>query len=194
MVLGITGGVGCGKSTLMRLLASHYQAKLLIADEIGHEVMEPHTAAWQEIRKTFAGEGIFTEGGDIDRERLAALIYRDDEKRLLLNRIVHPHVFREIERRLREWRDEPLVVLETAILFETGCDVLCDEIWWIDTDREERIRRLIRSRGYTRERAEAIMDRQLGEAEWEDKCHHRIDNNQDEKNLYAQLKELLGRQ
>lgn len=193
MVLGITGGVGCGKSTVMRLLASLYGAKVLIADEIGHEVMEPQTAAWREIREAF-GEEVFTGEGTINRDRLAALIYQDDGKRLLLNRIIHPHVFREIQRRIREWNEEPLIVLETAILFETGCDALCDEVWWIDTDREERIRRLIRSRSYTREKAEAIMKKQLGESEWAKRCHHRIDNNQDEKKLCIQLKELLGRQ
>ncbi|MCM1441489.1 MAG: dephospho-CoA kinase [Roseburia sp.] len=103
MVLGITGGVGCGKSTLMRLLASHYQAKLLIADEIGHEVMEPHTAAWQEIRKTFAGEGIFTEGAETEIYKISTgiprLINRVCEKALLYacqqeKRLVDEHVVR----------------------------------------------------------------------------------------------------
>lgn len=191
MVLGITGGVGCGKSTVLNLLASHYKAKLLIADDIGHEVMEPGMPAWREIREQF-GEEVFTDKGEVCRNRLAALIYQDDSKRLLLNHIIHPYVFKEIERRLEEWKEEPLIVLETAILFETGCDVLCDEIWWIDTDKETRIQRLRDSRGYTREKAESIMKKQMREEEWAERCHRRIDNNKDEKNLCVQIKELLG--
>ena len=191
MVLGITGGVGCGKSTVLNLLASHYGAKLLVADNLGHEVMEPGKPAWREIREQF-GEGILTEEGTVDRNRLAALIYQDDAKRLLLNQIVHPYVYKEIEREIAEWKEEPLIVLETAILFETGCDALCDEVWWVDTDRETRIQRLMESRGYAREKAEAIMSKQLTEEEWGKLSHHRIDNNKDEKNLCIQIKELLG--
>lgn len=99
-----------------------------------------------------------------------------------------------MERRIEEWRDEPLVVLETALLFETGCDVLCDEVWWVDAGREIRIQRLMDSRGYTREKAEAIMSRQMSEDDWRERCHHRIDNNKEEKKLTVQIKELLGRQ
>ena len=192
MVLGITGGVGCGKSTVLRLLASQYKAEILMADEIGHEIMEPEKEAWREIREKF-GEEVLTEKGEIDRDRLAAIIYQEDEKRVLLNHIVHPHALREIRRRIKEWGGGSLIVLETAILFETGCDVLCDQIWWVDTDRETRIRRLSETRGYSRQKAEMIMNKQLGETEWQKRCDHRIDNNGDEKNLCRQIKELLGR-
>lgn len=192
MVLGITGGVGCGKSTVLRLLAAKYQAKILMADEIGHQVMEPEREAWKEIREKF-GEEVFTGEGKIDRDRLAAVIYRDDGKRNLLNSIVHPHVMRDIKKKIEEWREEPLIVLETAILFETGCDILCDQIWWVDTDRETRIWRLMETRGYSRQKLESIMKKQLGETEWAKRCDHRIDNNGDEKNLCMQIKELLGR-
>lgn len=192
MVLGITGGVGCGKSTVLRFLATQYQAKILMADEIGHQVMEPEREAWKEIREQF-GEEVFTCEGTIDRDRLAAIIYQEDEKRILLNRIVHPYVFQEIKSKIREWGSSSLVVLETAILFETGCDLLCDQIWWVDTDRETRIRRLMDTRGYSRQKSESIMKKQLGETEWAKRCDHRIDNNGDEKNLCMQIKELLGR-
>ncbi len=193
MVLGITGGVGCGKSTVLRLLETEYGARVMLADNIGHEMMEQGKPAWQEIRKRF-GEEILTARGEVDRDRLASLIYQDDEKRLLLNQIIHPCVRKEMERRIEEWRDEPLVVLETALLFETGCDVLCDEVWWVDAGREIRIQRLMDSRGYTREKAEAIMSRQMSEDDWRERCHHRIDNNKEEKKLTVQIKELLGRQ
>lgn len=192
MVLGITGGVGCGKSTVLKLLETEYGARVMLADDIGHEMMEQGKPAWLEIRKQF-GDGILTPEGEVDRDRLASLIYQDEEKRQQLNGIIHPCVRKEMERRIEEWREEPLVVLETALLFETGCDILCDEIWWVDAGRELRIRRLMDSRGYTRQKAEAIMNRQMSEDDWRVKCHHRIDNNEEEKKLSVQIKELLGR-
>lgn len=190
MILGITGGVGCGKSTVLHLLASRYGAKIIVADEIGHVVMEPGTGAWQEIRETFGPE-VIRPDGTIDRAELAGIIYQDDEKRQMLNSIIHPRVFLEIQHMLREWREEPLVVIETAILFETGCDRLCHRIWWIDTERETRILRLMESRGYSREKAEDIMRSQMSEDEWRIRCHHRIDNNGNIENLLSQMKELL---
>ena len=99
MVLGITGGVGCGKSTVLRLLETEYGARVMLADNIGHEMMEQGKPAWQEIRKRF-GEEILTARGEVDRDRLASLIYQDDEKRLLLNQIIHPCVRKEMERRI----------------------------------------------------------------------------------------------
>ncbi len=192
MVLGITGGVGCGKSTVLKLLETEYGARVMLADDIGHEMMEQGKPAWLEIRKQF-GDGILTPEGEVDRDRLASLIYQDEEKRQQLNGIIHPCVRKEMERRIEEWREEPLVVLETALLFETGCDILCDEIWWVDAGRELRIRRLMDSRGYTRQKAEAIMNRQMSEDDWRVKCHHRIDNNEEVKKLSVQIKELLGR-
>lgn len=192
MVLGITGGVGCGKSTLVALLAEHYNAKLLIADEIGHRIMEPGAPAWQKIKEQFGVE-VLMEDGRINRDRLAAVIYQDAARREDLNHIVHPLVLDVMRCCLKEWEREPLVVIETAILFETGCDSLCDQIWWVDAERETRISRLMNTRGYTREKAEAIMNSQLEEAEWEQRCSVRIDNNGDCEKLYDQLKELLGR-
>lgn len=190
MVVGLTGGVGSGKSVAMSLLSREFGAKLLIADDIGHRALEPNTLAYERIRNRFGAE-YFTEDGEVDRNRLAALVYADGKKRAVLNDIVHPYVLGEIRKKLAEWREEPLVAIETAILFETECDKLCDQVWWIDADREVRIRRLMVSRGYSRERAEAIMSAQLPEEEWLHRCHFRIENNGDEKNLCRQLKELL---
>ncbi|MBO5488011.1 MAG: dephospho-CoA kinase, partial [Eubacterium sp.] len=130
MIIGITGGVGCGKSTVLEILKKDYGAKVLIADNMGHEVMKKEGKAYPEIVDAF-GTAVVGEDGELNRVALAELIYADDAKRERLNGIIHPCVKEEIKRKLKEWEEESLVVLETALLFETGCDSMCDRIWGI---------------------------------------------------------------
>lgn len=191
MVIGITGGVGCGKSTVMNLLQERYQAKVLEADQLGHQAMEMGSPVYEQIRETF-GKSILRSDGQIDRKKLADLIYGDDRKREQLNAIVHPYVLNRIRQTLADWREEPLVCLETALLFETGCDTLCDEVWCIVTEKPIRIRRLMEARGYKREKAEAIMKVQLPDEEWIRRSDVCIENNGDRDKLERRLQELLG--
>ena len=192
MVIGITGGVGCGKSTVLSLLEQKCKARLLIADEIGHQVMRAGTEVNRAIGQKF-GREVIRPDGEVDRERLASMIYAEDSRREELNAIIHPCVRKEIEKKLKEWKQEPLIVLETAILFETGCDRFCHSVWGIVADREVRIGRLMESRGYSREKSESIMDTQLLDEEWAKRCDCLIDNNGDRKKLWIQVQELLGR-
>lgn len=191
MVIGITGGVGCGKSTVMNLLKERYQAKVLEADRLGHRALEPDSPVYQEIRETF-GSSILREDGQIDRKKLADVIYGDDGKRKELNAIVHPYVLEQIRQALVDWREEPLVCLETALLFETGCETFCDEVWCIVSDRQIRLRRLMETRGYKREKAEAIMNVQMTDEEWIRRSDVCIVNNGDLEELERRLQELLG--
>lgn len=189
MIVGITGGVGAGKSTVLSILERDCRARLLIADEMGHEVMEPGSDACREICRLFPE---VSRNGVIDRNRLAEIVYAHPEKMKQLNAVIHPRVLQKIREKLEEWREEPLIVIETAILFETGCDALCDQIWGVTADREVRIRRLMDSRGYTRERALAIMSQQLSQEEMSGKCHFLIKNNGNLEELSKQIKYLLG--
>jgi dephospho-CoA kinase len=190
MVIGVTGGVGCGKSALMNIMKKKYKAKILMADDMGHELTEQGQSAYNRICEEFGTE-ILAEDGNIDRNMLAEIIYKDDKKRILLNRIVHPCVIEEIRKKLSEWKEEPLVVLETAILFETGCDRLCDEIWAVLTNRDIRIERLMRSRGYSREKAESIMAKQMTDEEYRKRCHRIIQNDGDFEELEKQIRKYL---
>lgn len=191
MIIGITGGVGCGKSTVLKILKEEYRAKLLVADEIGHEAMRPGSETYEDICREF-GRGILSEDGTVNRAALANIVYAEDEKRERLNRIIHPFVFREIEKKLQEWKEQPLIVIETAILFETGCDTLCRQVWGVITPREIRIQRLMESRGYSRKKAEAIMAKQLDDGELTERCDKLIHNEGTITDLRRQLKQLLG--
>ncbi|CCZ91658.1 MAG: dephospho-CoA kinase [Eubacterium sp.] len=190
MVLGITGGVGCGKSTLLSMLEKKKGAKVILADNLGHEVMEPGTECYEQI-VALLGSSILDETGHIKREKMAQIIYGDDEKRRQVNEIVHPSVKKEIKERIRMWQAEPLVVVETALMFESGCDAYCDEVWGIFTDPEIRIDRLLKSRGYSREKSLSIMQKQMSYEELKQKCSHVLFNDEDPDKLWEQIKELL---
>lgn len=190
MVLGITGGVGCGKSTLLSMLEKKKGAKVILADNLGHEVMEPGTECYEQI-VALLGSSILDETGHIKREKMAQIIYGDDEKRRQVNEIVHPSVKKEIKERTRMWQAEPLVVVETALMFESGCDAYCDEVWGIFTDPEIRIDRLLKSRGYSREKSLSIMQKQMSYEELKQKCSHVLFNDEDPDKLWEQIKELL---
>lgn len=188
-VIGLAGGVGCGKTTALSIWERDYGAKILIADELGHLLTEPGYPAYEEIRQQFGG-GVVLSDGRLDRGRLAEIVYADRKRLEMLNGIVHPRVREEIRKRLELWQGEPLIVLETAILFETGCDSFCDEVWGILTEREIRIERLKQLRGYTREKAEAVMAQQMSDEELRRRCHRVLENNGNLKNLKETIRNM----
>lgn len=191
MVIGITGGVGCGKSTVMAMLRERFGAKTLLADELGHEALQPGAETYGQIAALF-GETVVSEDGQFNRALMAEMIYADGRKRKELNDIIHPYVMRRIGEYLTKWKQEPFVAIETALMFESGCHKLCDKIWYVHTDREQRIDRLMTSRGYTRAKAEAIMAAQMAEEDIRRHCDACIDNNGSPEKLIIRLQELLG--
>ena len=186
-VIGLTGGVGSGKSLAAELLREMTGGELLIADQLGHVAMERGTSGYLEILEVF-GEEILSSDGQIDRKKLGELVFRDGDKLERLNRIVHPIVIRHLEERIAARREEAgIVVLESAILFETGCHRLCDEIWYVWVPEQVRMRRLRESRGYSEEKSLAIMAEQMGEEEFRSRCHKVIRNDGSVEELRRRL-------
>lgn len=192
-VIGITGGVGSGKSTVLQLLKQHYHVFICMADELGHEAMRKGTDACAQIIARF-GKGVELPDGGIDRNALAEIVYREDECLSALNGIIHPFVHREIRRQIDCCPPDQMFVLETAILFETGCETLCDEVWGVVTDDEIRIRRLMESRGYSRDRALGIMRRQMSNKELAERCDCLIANDSDMEELLWQIHKQMLRE
>ena len=188
-VIGITGGVGSGKSTALMLLKEKYDAYICTADELGHRAMDQGTGAYIQIVKQF-GPDILACNGEINRNALADIVYHDEGRLHCLNRIIHPYVKREIRKQM-ERCPARLFVLETAILFETGCDRLCDEVWGVIAGDEIRIARLMESRGYSREKAESIMRQQMGSGELAERCDVVLVNDGDRQELLDQLENVL---
>lgn len=192
-VIGITGGIGCGKSVVMSLLEEKYKAAVLLSDLIAHDLMKPGEANYKAILETF-GESLAGENGEIDRKQLGSIVFGNPEKLAVLNSITHPNVIKETQRRieLNSQKDEiDFICLESALLFDTELASLCDEIWYIYANEETRIERLIEGRGYTREHCLTVMGKQMQEDEFRRKSDHVIDNSGTVEETEKQIIEIL---
>ncbi len=193
--IGITGGVGAGKSTILAYLRKNYRVRTLVADEAAHEIMEPGYDCYVRLQKEFAQEKIWLHNGRFTRQRLAEIIFADEEKRERLNSIVHPavkeYILKEVEKERRSGSTD-YVVLEAALLIEDGYDKICDELWYVYVTEENRRKRLIENRGYSDEKIEQMFAAQLSEGEYRRHCQVIIDNNGPVSQVYLQLAQLLN--
>lgn len=192
--IGITGGVGAGKSEILSYLAGKSHTQVMLADEIAHELMEPGTECYKKIIETFRGEDIVAPGGAFDRRKLAEVIFSDPAKRQQMNDIVHPAVKEYVKRRAGEERKRgelKLLVLEAALLIEEHYDEICDELWYIYSREDIREERLMRSRGYSKEKVQQIFSSQLSEAAYRAHCHVVIDNNGTVEEAFRQIDKAL---
>lgn len=187
-VIGITGGVGSGKSEVLGILERDFGAELLIADEIAHQVMEPGMPAYRRIVEAL-GTDFLSEDGSIDRKALAKRLFGDGEALGTVNSIVHPTVWQAIEESIRCSRKE-LVIVEAA-LFDEEHNGLFDQVWYIFTSEENRISRLMKSRGYSREKCLDIMRSQKSESEFRAMADRVIDNNKTVADVKRQIETIL---
>ena len=129
LVIGLTGGIGTGKTEVATILRT-LGAEIISADEVGHEIYRRGTEGWREVADEF-GEEVLAPGGEVDRRRLGAIVFRDKEKLERLNAIVHPRMRSMMTERLRGLADQGtrVAVLEAAILLEAGWAALADEVW-----------------------------------------------------------------
>jgi dephospho-CoA kinase len=162
LIVGLTGGVASGKSTVSKVFKEE-GAYLIDADRIARELVQPHTSAWHELLRVF-GEEILQPDGSVHRKRLAALVFAHPEKRAVLNRLLHPRIKEETQRRLEEiGRRDPgaIVVIDAALLVETGSYREVDWLIVVQSSKARQIERLERRDGMSREEAERIVAAQL---------------------------------
>lgn len=191
-VIGITGGVGCGKSTVLTLLKEQCNAYIIMADEVAKELMRPNAAGFSQV-VGFFGEEILDSHGEIDRPKLAGIIFGSPNKRMVLNSIIHPLVKKTIMEKITQLRIEGLVdyvFVEAALLIEDHYEVICDELWYIYAPVEVRRKRLKESRGYSDEKIESMLKSQLSENEFREKCNVVINNGKGLDFTRAQLVKL----
>ena len=192
--IGVTGGVGAGKSAILSYLAKKPDTRVMLADEIAHKLMEPGTDCYRAIQQTFEREDIFLPEGGLDRGKLAAVIFSDPVKRQQMNDIVHPAVkeyVKDVASSERQKGTLTLLVLEAALLIEEHYDEICDELWYIYTREEIREARLMESRGYSREKVHQIFASQLTEESYRSHCAVVIDNNGTVEEAQAQIDQAL---
>lgn len=160
--VGLTGGLACGKSFVGRTL-EELGAHLIQADELGHRTLAPDGEAYQPVIREF-GREILDADGRIDRHRLAALVFDKPEKLATLNAIVHPAVYRlqaSLEREFLAADPHGIIVVEAAILIETGTYKNYDRIILVTCNEEQQVERALEREGITREDVQARLSRQL---------------------------------
>jgi dephospho-CoA kinase len=164
--IGLTGGIGSGKSTVARLL-TELGARVINADQVGHEVYRPGALGWQQVVDAF-GRDIVAADQSIDRKKLGAMVFADPAQLKRLNAIVHPLIYREIERRIAAERADGFrapIVVEAAILIEANWQPLVDEVWLVIARREAVVQRLAAERGLDAGQVDARRTAQMDDAE-----------------------------
>lgn len=191
-VIGVTGGVGAGKSTVLKYLQEKYHAKVYLADEIAKELLMPGQECYKQVRAIFPPE-VFAEDGTIHREKMASLIFTHPEYRQKQNDIVFPAVKQYFRRKIEQERANgtSLMIIEAALLIEEHYEEICDELWYIHADEAVRRKRLADSRGYSQEKITAIMNSQLSQEEFLMHTDVMIDNSFDEGKTLESIDRIL---
>ena len=192
--IGITGGVGAGKSEILAYLKKRKDTRVLLADEIAHDLMLPGNECYERICTRFPDESLRDEKGMFQKEQLAKVIFQDTANRAAMNVIVHPAVKEYVKKVFGEEQRKgqlKYLFLEAALLIEEQYDKICDELWYIYTSEENRRIRLKESRGYSDAKIDAIFASQLTEEEFKKACKVVIDNNGSREELYKQIEEGL---
>lgn len=189
-VLGITGGVGAGKSTVLKYLKARYGARLLLCDDVARLLQEPGEACYEPM-VCLLGETVLRPDGRFDRGLVAERVFSDERLLKKLNDIVHPAVKQYVSAQLQRAEEEAegsLVVIEAALLLEEHYEQLCDEVWYIYAEEAARRRRLKADRGYSDQRITHMMQRQQPDGFFRERCQLVIDNSGDRvEDTYAQV-------
>ena len=193
-IIGVTGGIGSGKTAILLRIENSYNCKIIYADEVAHLVKEPGQPCYQKIIDLL-GQRILDAEGRINRAKMAEIIFTDDELRKEVNQLIHPAVKEYIETYIaaeKEKNQTSLLFIEAALLIEDGYDKIVDELWYIYADEQVRQKRLEESRGYSAGKAAKIMASQLSDQAFRAKCQVIIDNSEDTLEAMKQVNEILS--
>ena len=192
MVIGITGGIGSGKSLVTKFLQAKFGAAVIDTDTVGHEVMEIGTKAYYEILETF-GKDVLAKDESIDRKILGDLVFTNEEMLSKLNDIIHPAVEAEVDKRIEDFnkKNYKYIALETALMIKVGYNRKCDKVWYVYADKDVRLKRLYYNRGLDRVKAAKIIDNQNSDEEFRKIADAVIDNSGTEEETLVQIKKIL---
>ncbi|MBR1599015.1 MAG: dephospho-CoA kinase [Lachnospiraceae bacterium] len=193
-VIGITGGIGCGKSEVLRFLEDQ-GAYVIEADKLAHSLMSKGQKAYDNIVDEF-GRGILSEDGEIDRGKFSRLVFQDEALLARLNDIVHPEVKEYIINDINDKRTAGTIdyyIIEAALLIQDGYKDICDEMWYVYADVDTRLSRLVKGRGGEASKYLSVMDNQDDEDYYRLHSDEVIDNSGDFENTQNVLKALLNK-
>lgn len=192
-IIGITGGIGAGKTQVLEYLNNRYGATICQTDAVGKKLQKKGTQCFDAIVESFGTE-ILDEKGELDREKLAGIVFSDSARRNQLNAIVHPAVEEEIRKKIarEERKNTNLFIIESALLIETHYDQICDEIWYIYVEASIRKKRLVYARGYDPKKVDDIIAAQLPKDMFMKHCDRVIDNSNTFEETQAQLDDIVA--
>lgn len=180
-IIGITGGVGAGKTTVLEYIKEKYNCRVVYSDDVANEIKMKGYPAYDELIRLLGME-ILGPDDEIDRNKMAQAIFGDEKKLKAVNNILHPAVNQYIiniidEERLRGRLD--FVFVEAALLIENGYEDIVDELWYVYASEDVRRERLKASRGYSDEKIDNIFAGQLSEESFREHCDFVLDNSGD---------------
>lgn len=193
-IIGITGGVGAGKTQVLSYIDEHYKCRIIRADETAHLLYEKGQACYQALVKLF-GKQILDDDDAIDKKKMAELIFKDKVRLEQVNAIVHPAVKKYILEQIsyeKEKKEVDYFFIEAALLIEEHYDQIVDELWYIHSNEDIRRRRLAQNRQYSEQKISDIMKGQLNEGEFRKHCQRVITNNGELKETYQQINRIMG--
>lgn len=199
-IIGVTGGVGSGKTELLHYIEKNYRCCILLADEASHEVMQKGGRIYEPL-VALLGSSVLDSSGEINRKEMATRIFSQEELLGRVNALIHPAVREYILEAVAEEREKAAAgaedavdyfFLEAALLIECGYRSVVDEMWYIYCDLAVRRERLKKSRGYSDGKIDSILSSQLTEAEFRSGSDVVIDNSGNLEDAYRQIREALA--
>lgn len=194
-VIGITGGVGSGKSALLHAVSQEFSCEVLLADDVANFLKEPDQICYAPL-VSLLGQEVLDEKGFIDKNKMAQIIFGDRTVLEAVNALVHPAVKKYLTDRIAEEKKHQrvdYVFVEAALFIEAGyCDIV-DSLWYIYADQEVRIQRLRTGRGYSLDKIDSIMKKQLQEEVFRQAADVVIDNSHSLENAMQQVRAELRR-
>jgi len=192
-VIGLTGGMGSGKSTVSQIMAER-GATVIDADKVGHEAYLPHTDTWQTLVKEF-GKDILAADNTIDRKKLGALVFSQPDNLKKLNSIVHPRMYEMMKNRINDYKKQGIkvIVVDAAILFEANWAPLVDEVWVVVADEANVIKRAVARTGLPEEQIRSRLRSQMSNEERIKRSNVVIYNDGTMDDLKKKVMELWGK-
>ena len=190
IVIGLTGGIGSGKSEVARILGD-LGAVIINADQVGHQAYTPHSETWSEVVAAF-GPDILGDNQEIDRRKLGSIVFSDPAQLERLNGIMHPRMARMVSDKIEDFRTEGerVVVVEAAVLFEAGWDRLVDEVWSTSAPEDAVVARLMSRNGMAEQEARKRINSQISAGERAERSQAVVDNSGDIDHLFSVVRNL----
>jgi dephospho-CoA kinase len=186
LVVGVTGGIGSGKSEVCRIFRS-LGAYVISADDLAKQLMETNASLKRDITMSF-GDDAYTAGGKLNRRKLADEIFSDHQKKAALDSIVHPYVLRGLRDLIREKSASyRIIVIEAALIYEAGAERLMDVVVVVDADREKRFRRVMQRDGVSRADVLRRANAQMSQREKTRRADFVVLNNDDLASLRSKV-------